>query len=220
VNSNTLAFAIAVVAIAMAAYLFGRSKALRAERERRRELCLQFHDIALAQHEASQPILAALAAAEAAGHVDRHECYDVIAAALDEIDLLAAAADYWHRARTSSSRQASAQQAYYYYREAKSFLRARNFEFAYLRSDAAIGLIELGDIPSRVGERDYLQHLRGVRMVSSLHHLNGTAASKAALADAVWLQSRASDKTLAQLGASMSAAQLVGEITADMIASV
>lgn len=219
-NPDPLAIAAASIVVVVGAYLFGRANAFRAERERNREICQHLHDLALTQQDASQAILAALSAAEAAGHVARHECYNVVAQTLDEVDQPAAAADYWSRARTAARQQAQDKQAYYYYREAKSFLRARSAEFAYLRSKAAIELIELGEFPPRVNDRDYLQHLRAVRMISSLQHLKGTRAWEAAMADAVWLQGHATEKLLVELGASMSAAHLAAEITADMIASV
>jgi hypothetical protein len=217
VNSQVAVFG--VLAISVIAYLLGRVTASRTERQRRGDMCTQSYNIALAHRRASQHIEGALAAAEAAGHVRRHECYDLVAQSLDEI-ALAAASDYWARARAAARQQAAHQQGYYYYREAKSYLRAKNPEFAHLRSKAAIELIELGHIPSVVDGRDYLQHLRAVRMISALQHFKGSEAWKAALTDAVWLQRNADDSTLQGLGASMSAAHLAGEITAEMIEAV
>jgi hypothetical protein len=219
-DSDVLPFAVSSFAIAVVAYLLGRLSVSRADRQRRQEVCTQMYDVALAQRIASQPIEAALTAAEAAGHVRRHECYSVVAQTLDDIDHPATASDYWSRARAAARQQASGEQAYFYYREARSFLRARNSEFAYLRSKAAIELIELGQIPSIVDGRDYTQHLRAIRMISSLQHFKGTETWNVALTDAVWLQQNASERVLAELGASISSAHLAGEITADMISSI
>ena len=216
-TSELLPLATGSFAIALIAYAFGRTFALRADNQRRREMCAQLYDVAVAQRAASKPMEAAVTAAEAAGYVSRHECHSVIAQAFDDIDCPQPASEYWSRARAAARQQANGEQAYYYYREARSFLRAQNAEFAYLRSEAAIELIELGHIQPTIDGRDYVQYLRAVRMISSLQHLKGTEAWNAAMADAVWLQRNATDKTLADLGASVGGAHLAGEITADMI---
>jgi hypothetical protein len=218
-NSNTLAYAIGLAGTLLIVFLWGRSNGRRTARKWQRETCQQLHDVALNQRE-QFPLEAALTAAEAAGHANRHECFNLVAGVLDDMGHTDAAADYWARARSAARQQARDEQASYYYREAKSFLRGRNYEFAYLRSKAAIELIELGEMPGNVDNRDFHQHLRAVRMISSLHHLRGSEAWKAAMVDAVWLQSQASEATLAKLGASIGAAHLAGEVTADMVASV
>jgi hypothetical protein len=217
---NVLPFAVGSLALAVVAYLLGRISVSRADRQRRQKVCAQLYEMALAQRTGSQPIEAALTAAEAAGHISRHECYSVVAQTLDDVNRPATASDYWSRARAAAREQATGEQAYYYYREARSFLRAHNSEFAYIRSKAAIELIELGHIRSSVEGLDYTQHLRAIRMISSLQHLNGNEAWNAALRDAVWLQRNASETVLAELGASISAAHLAGEITIDMIDSL
>jgi hypothetical protein len=88
----------------------------------------------------------------------------------------------------------------------------------FLQSNAASALIERDEFNRRCTAVTTGRILKAVRMLGALHHLKGTEACSAALTDEVWLQRRATDKTLSALGASVSAAHL-RSVVVDLIAS-
>lgn len=91
----------------------------------------------------------------------------------------------------------------YYYREARSLLKCGNYEFAFLRSRAAVELIDSGHLPKQAADVAHYEHLRALRMISSLNHLKGTEGWAAARIDAEWLQTKATVPIVKELSAAI-----------------
>ena len=159
--------------------------------------------MALNHHRKGQKVEAIVAAGIACGNVERHEPYGLIAQVLDGMEQFDSAAGYWLDARTAARSQAVNRQIYYYYREAWSFLKDRNYEFAYLRSRSALELVDSGHLPKSSTDFEYYEHLRAIRMISSLQHLKGTQGWAAATIDAEWLKANAMVAGLRDLGSGM-----------------
>lgn len=201
-NQVAAVLIIGILGIALA-YKLGRGSAARQERANRRRICQDYYQEALNHHGESRMVEALVAAGTASGHAQRHECYNVIGQVFDDMGHFESASRYWFEARTAARSQAVHRQIYYYYREARSLLKSGNYEFAYLRSRAAVEAIDSGHLPKGSGDIEHYEHLRALRMISSLNHLKGTAGWAAAKIDAQWLQTNATAPIVKDFGGSI-----------------
>lgn len=99
----------------------------------------------------------------------------------------------------SKNRQLPSIVTFYYYREAKAFLKAKNWEFAILRTDVAIDLIRKSEVSPVIDSFDYEQELVGIRMMAKFRHFHGSESFQKIKEDAEWLVNNASKKLLIDL---------------------
>jgi tetratricopeptide (TPR) repeat protein len=176
------------------------------EQQRRFVKSKYWYEAALGLREAGSTHDALVAAARAAGEFADHSAPDaLVAQLLEDLGQYSTAIAAWSRARhcPATSRD---WHLYYYYRECQGFLRADNWEFAFLRSRDAIGLIETKHLPSSLDDLHCEAELRALHMVAALHHLRGSEAWHAAREQGAWLAANARDPRLQQLGKSIASA--------------
>jgi hypothetical protein len=195
-----------ILSVVVAAYALGVYVTKKKERKRRGIACQQLYQEALNCHNGSLPIQALMIASHALGEMDRHECYNIIGATLDQMKDFSESSTYWRHARVAARQQDPDSQVYYYYREVRSFMRDSNYEFAHLRSKNAIALIASVSIPLPRDAVTYYHHLRAFHMISALNHLHGMQAWETARVDAQWLQANAEDLSLKDLASSIARA--------------
>ncbi|MFH0990060.1 MAG: hypothetical protein V1799_08600 [bacterium] len=112
-----------------------------------------------------------------------------MALAFEKLHRFADAAYYYDMAISPILKRKSNYQTYYYYRSAWAYSKAGNWEFAFIRSDTAVTCIQKGSLPRYLGNADYEDEVREMRMVSCLHHFHGTQAFESARPDIDWILS-------------------------------
>jgi tetratricopeptide (TPR) repeat protein len=128
------------------------------------------------------------------GFYKYYETYNLIGHIYDEMGQHNLAAHAFDEARWLSWRFNLEYVTYSFYRSSFSYAKANNWEFSYTRANEGLQSIIKGVIPKASDGLDCEEKLRSCRMVSSLHHLNGTNAFDSAIGDAAWLLSNSKDK--------------------------
>lgn len=75
----------------------------------------------------------------------------------------------------------------YFLEEASAYARDSNWEFAYMRSQTVLDLIQAGQLPRYIDEGDCESWIRVVHMLAAVQFLKGREAISAAKKDANWL---------------------------------
>jgi hypothetical protein len=170
------------------------------EQRRRFDVSKHAYEEAVALREAGDHLMALVAAAKSVGgYCHSHPAHNLLGDLLEKLGNPAGAASEWRAARHQPGVSAD-WEVYYYYREARAFVEADNWEFAFLRSRDAILFVGKGDLPSVVDDIECEAQLRAIHMYAALHHLRGSEALAQARAQATWLKERAKDSSLRDLG--------------------
>jgi len=148
---------------------------------------------------------------EAIGNSPHREMFNLLGHIYDKLQLFNEEADSFHDARcfytgkySINSEFYDQDMTFYFYRESFAYMKFEDWEFAYLRSNEALGLIRSKKIPSIVDEKNFEQELVAIRMVSSLYHFKSKDAFEKTKADALWLQMNSPDNLLRDLSKNLS----------------
>jgi len=175
---------IATVLCILGAYGFGWWMAKRKSRTAALATSQHLYREALGWAKDGDWVLSLVILGEASGAVESHEIYNAMAVAWTNLGRYDLAAEAYRKARTTLWRQspdlkhrATAEQVCeHFYQESLAFARHGNWEFAFLRANEAIRMIENEMLPRWSEYGDCESWLRLVRLISAMHYLKGSDA--------------------------------------------
>jgi hypothetical protein len=193
---------IATIISIFIAYGFGWSMAKRKNKIAAHETSQRLYEEAIGWAKDGAWVLSLVLLGKASGAVESHEIYNAMAVAWTNLARYDLAAEAYRNARhtiwqpslrssidgVGPKHAATAQQVCeYFYDESLALARHGSWEFAFLRSNEAIKMIEKQMLPRWTEYGDCESWLRLVRLISAMHYVKGADTLKCVESDAQWL---------------------------------
>jgi hypothetical protein len=184
------------------AYGVGWLMAKRKSKTTAHETSQQLYEEAIGWAKGGDWVLSLVLLAKASGMVESHEIYNAMAIAWTNLACFDLAGEAYRKARhtiwqpslrsaingVGPKQPAPAQQVCeYFYHESLALARHGSWEFAFLRSNEAIKMIEEQILPRWTEYGDCESWLRLIRLISAMHYLQGSDALTHIESDAQWL---------------------------------
>ncbi len=141
---------------------------------------------------------------------EHHQSYNLLGHIYEKLGLHDLEAEAFYQARrfifnnsSLTTEKYNQDVTYYFYRESLAYTKANNWEFAYLRSNNAVNMIQSKKLPIYVDDKNIEVELRIIRMISSLHFFSGKEAFEKSQIDAYWLKENSTDDFTKKLSLSM-----------------